>query len=99
MAKPYYWQLKLSVAQNKLYLPKGGTKYHLFGTGLLQGIGWCRTGIRYQECPYLFGDDIQSNRAAGDFLYFTAKQEGELDSWEQIKVRREVDHVVEGHYD
>jgi len=47
----------------------------------------------------LFGDDRQSHRAAGDFLYFTAKQKGELDSWEQIKARREVDNVVEGNYD
>ena len=48
---------------------------------------------------YLFGEDRQSHRAAGDFLYFTAKQKGELDSREQIKARREVDNVVEGNYD
>ena len=47
----------------------------------------------------LFGDDKQSQQAAGDFLYFTAKQKGELDSREQIKARREVDNVVDGHYD
>ena len=47
----------------------------------------------------LFGDDRQSRRAAGDFLYFTAKQKGELDNRQQIKARREVDNVVEGHYD
>lgn len=47
----------------------------------------------------LFGDDRQSHRAAGDFLYFSAKQKGELDNREQIKARREVDNVVEGHYD
>lgn len=47
----------------------------------------------------LFGDDRQSHRAAGDFLYFTAKQKGGLDNREQIKARREVDNVVEGHYD
>lgn len=47
----------------------------------------------------LFGDDRQSHRAAGDFLYFTAKQKGEFYSREQVKARREVDNVVEGHYD
>lgn len=47
----------------------------------------------------LFGNDRQSHWAAGDFLYFTAKQKGELDSREQIKARREIDNVVEGNYD
>ena len=47
----------------------------------------------------LFGDDRQSHRAAGDFLYFTARQKGEFDNREQIKARREVDNVVEGQYD
>ena len=47
----------------------------------------------------LFGEDRQSHRAAGDFLYFTAKQKGGFDNREQIKARREVDNVVEGHYD
>lgn len=47
----------------------------------------------------LFGDDKQSHRAAGDFLYLTAKQKGNLDNREQIKARREVDNVVEGQYD
>jgi hypothetical protein len=47
----------------------------------------------------LFGDDKQSHRVAGDFLYFTAKQKDDFDSREQIKARREVDNVVEGHYD
>lgn len=47
----------------------------------------------------LFGDDKQSQRAAGDFLYITAAQKGKLDNREQIKARREVDNVVEGHYE
>ena len=47
----------------------------------------------------LFGDDRQSHQAAGDFLYFTAKQKGGFDNREQIKARREVDNVVEGNYD
>ena len=47
----------------------------------------------------LFGDDKQSQHTAGDFLYFTAKQKGDFDSREQIKARREVDNVVDGHYD
>ena len=47
----------------------------------------------------LFGDDKQSHRAAGDFLYITAKQKGNLDNREQIKARREVDNVMEGQYD
>ena len=47
----------------------------------------------------LFGDDRQSHRAAGDSLYFTAKQKGGFDNREQIKARREVDNVVEGNYD
>ena len=47
----------------------------------------------------LFGDDKQSHRAAGDFLYFTANQKGNFDSRQQIKARREVDNVVEGDYD
>ncbi|WP_303071993.1 MobV family relaxase [Bacteroides fluxus] len=47
----------------------------------------------------LFGDDKQSHRAAGDFLYITATQKGKLDNREQIKARREVDNVVEGRYD
>ena len=47
----------------------------------------------------LFGDDRQSHQAAGDFLYFTARQKGEFDNREQIKARREVDNVVEGNYD
>ena len=47
----------------------------------------------------LFGDDRQSQQTAGDFLYITAKQKGKLDNREQIKARREVDNVVEGHYD
>ena len=48
---------------------------------------------------YLFGEDRQSHRAAGDFLNFTAKQKGGFDNREQIKARREVDNVVEGNYD
>ena len=47
----------------------------------------------------LFGKDRQSHRAAGDFLYFTAKQKGGFDNREQIKARREVSNVVEGNYD
>ena len=47
----------------------------------------------------LFGDDKQSHRAAGDFLYITATQKGKLDNREQIKARREVDNVMEGQYD
>ena len=47
----------------------------------------------------LFGEDRQSHRAAGDLLYFTAKQKGGFDNREQIKARREVDNVVEGNYD
>ncbi|MEF2684699.1 MAG: mobilization protein, partial [Parabacteroides johnsonii] len=47
----------------------------------------------------LFGDDKQSQRAAGDFLYITATRKGKLDNREQIKARREVDNVVEGHYE
>lgn len=47
----------------------------------------------------LFGEDRQSHRVAGDFLYFTAKQKGVFDNREQIKARREVDNVVEGNYD
>lgn len=47
----------------------------------------------------LFGDDKQSHRTAGDFLYLTAKQKGNLDSREQIKARREVENVVEGDYE
>lgn len=47
----------------------------------------------------LFGDDKQSHRAAGDLLYLTAKQKGNLDSREQIKAKREVDNVVEGDYE
>ena len=47
----------------------------------------------------LFGDDKQSQRAAGDFLYITATQKGKLDNRGQIKARREVDNVVEGHYE
>ena len=47
----------------------------------------------------LFGDDKQSHRAAGDFLYFTAMRKGEFDSREQIKARLGVDNVVEVHYD
>ena len=46
----------------------------------------------------LFGEDKQSHRAAGDFLYFTAKQKGDFDSQQQIKARREVTNVVEGNY-
>lgn len=47
----------------------------------------------------LFGEDKQSHRAAGDFLYFTAKRKGDFDSRQQIKARREVTNVVEGNYD
>lgn len=47
----------------------------------------------------LFGDDKQSHQAAGDFLCFTAKQKGNFDSREQIKAQREIDNVVDGHYD
>ena len=47
----------------------------------------------------LFGKDRQSHRAAGDFLYFTAKQKGGFDNREQIKARREVSNVVEENYD
>ncbi|MDE6872658.1 MAG: mobilization protein [Bacteroidales bacterium] len=47
----------------------------------------------------LFGDDRQSRHTAGDFLYLTAKQKGDLDSREQIKAKREVENVVEGRYD
>ena len=47
----------------------------------------------------LFGDDRQSHQVAGDFLYITATQKGKLDNREQIKARREVDNVVDGHYE
>ena len=47
----------------------------------------------------LFGEDKQSHRAAGDFLYFTAKRKGDFDSRQQIKARLEVTNVVEGNYD
>ena len=47
----------------------------------------------------LFGDNRQSHRAAGDFLYITATQKGKLDNREQIKARREADNVVERNYD
>ena len=47
----------------------------------------------------LFGDDKQSQQTAGNFLYITAQQKGKLDNREQIKARREVDNVVDGHYD
>ena len=47
----------------------------------------------------LFGDDKQSHQAAGDFLCLTAKQKGNFDSREQIKAQREIDNVVDGHYD
>lgn len=47
----------------------------------------------------LFGNDKQSHRAAGNFLYITATQKGKLDNREQIKARREVENVVGGHYD
>ena len=47
----------------------------------------------------LFGEDKQSHRAVGDFLYFTAKRKGDFDSRQQIKARREVTNVVEGNYD
>ena len=47
----------------------------------------------------LFGSDKQSHRAAGDFLYISAKQKGNLDSREQVKAQREVENVVEGRYD
>ncbi len=47
----------------------------------------------------LFGDDRQSRHTAGDFLFLTAKQKGNLDSREQIKAKREVENVVEGRYD
>jgi len=47
----------------------------------------------------LFGEDKQSHRAVGDFLYFTAKRKGDFDSRQQIKARREVDNILEGHYD
>jgi len=46
-----------------------------------------------------FGDDRQSRHTAGDFLYLTAKQKGDLDNQEQIKAKREVENVVEGRYD
>ena len=46
----------------------------------------------------LLGEDKQSHRAAGDFLYFTAKRKGDFDSRQQIKARREVTNVVEGNY-
>ena len=47
----------------------------------------------------LFGDDKQSQQAAGDFLYFTAKEKGNFESREQIKVKREIGNVVDGLYD
>jgi len=47
----------------------------------------------------LFEDDKQSHRVAGDFLYFSAKQKGNLDSHERVKAQLEVKNVVEGHYD
>lgn len=46
-----------------------------------------------------FGVDKQSHQVAGDFLYITTTQKGKLNNREQIKVRREVDSVVDGHYD
>lgn len=47
----------------------------------------------------LFGNNRQSHRAAGDFLYSAAKQKGELDNREKIKAKREIDNVVNGYYD
>ena len=55
--------------------------------------------IEIKNALNLFGDDKQSRQAAGDFLYFTAKQKGNFDSREQIKAQREIDNVVDGHYD
>lgn len=45
-----------------------------------------------------FEDGRQSYRAVGDFLCFTVKQKGDLDSREQIKANREVENLVEGNY-
>ena len=40
----------------------------------------------------LFGNNRQSLRVASDFLYFSAKHKGDLDSRKQINARREVDN-------
>ncbi|WP_369685018.1 hypothetical protein [Bacteroides acidifaciens] len=47
----------------------------------------------------LFGDNKQSHQAVGDFLCFIAKQKGNFDNREQIKAQREIDNVVDGHYE
>lgn len=52
-----------------------------------------------KEALKLFGDDRQSRHTAGNFLYLTAKQKGDLDSREQIKAKREIENMVEGRYD
>jgi len=47
----------------------------------------------------IFGDEKQLHRAVRDFLYFSTKQKGDLDSRGQVKAKRKVNNVVEGHYD
>lgn len=66
---------------------------------------YCKPRFNTEQVSYikktlnLFGGDRQSHHAAGNFLYLTAKQKGDLDSRKQIKAKREVENVLEGRYD
>lgn len=47
----------------------------------------------------LFGKDKNSQLLAGRFLCFTANHEADFDSRRHLKAQREVDNIVDGHYD
>ena len=99
MAKPYHRLSQLSVAQNERHLPQGGTRVIRFARDYYKSRFDAEQVSDIKNALNLFGDDRQSHQAAGDFLYFTARQKGEFDNREQIKARREVNNVVEGNYD
>lgn len=99
MAEPSYRLSQFPTAQNKRHLPQGGKQHHPFGKGLYKPRFDTEQVSDIKDALSLFGDDRQSRHTAGDFLYLTAKQKGDLDSREQIKAKREVENAVEGCYD
>ncbi len=99
MAKPYHRLPQFPAAKNKRHLPQGCSLYCSFARDYYKPRFDTEQVSDIKSALNLFGEDRQSHRAAGDFLYFTAKQKGGFDNREQIKARREVDNVVEGHYD
>ncbi|MFR6638365.1 MAG: hypothetical protein ACLURQ_15245 [Bacteroides thetaiotaomicron] len=88
------------LAQNKRYLPQGGKLYYPFGERIITSLVSIRNKCRTSSVP-LTCSVMTSNRTGrqGISCISQPSRKANLDNREQIKARREVDNVVEGHYD